>query len=76
MQILDLDSSNPPKSTQSKAPNGSPMTLLKSEGLAWERFQKVVSEEDVAICYDMFVKEFERSTIHDLFKVLFFVLSL
>ena len=42
------------------------MTLLKSEGLAWERIQQVVSEEDVAICYDMFVKEFERSTIQKL----------
>jgi len=39
------------------------MTLLRSEGLAWERFQQVVPEEDVAICYDMSVKEFERSTI-------------
>ena len=48
------------------------MTLLWSEGLAWERIQQVVSEEDVAICYDMFVKEFERSTVHDLFKVFFF----
>ena len=28
MQILDLDSSKPPKATQSKAPCGSSMTLL------------------------------------------------
>ena len=75
MQILDLDSSNPPEVTPSKPLSGSPMTLLRSEGLAWERFQQVVSEEDVAICYNMFVKEFKRSTVHDLFKVLFLVLN-
>ena len=32
-------------------------------------------EEDVAICYDMSVKEFERCTVHDLFKVLFLVFN-
>ena len=75
MQILDLDLSNPPEVTPSKPLSGSPMTLFKSEGLAWESFQQVVSEEDVAICYDMSVKEFERSTVHDLFKVLFLVFN-
>ena len=59
MQILNLDLSNTLEVTLSKPPSGSPMTLLRSEGLAWERFQQVVSEEDVAICYNMFVKEFE-----------------
>ena len=39
VQILDEDSSNPPKVTPSKLASGSPMTLLGSEGLAWERFQ-------------------------------------
>ena len=34
-----------------------------------------MSEEDVAIGYDMSVKEFEQSTVHDLFKVLFLVLN-
>ena len=75
LQILDLDSSNPPKATSSKPPSGSPMTLLRSEGLAWERFQQVVFKEDIAIYYDMFVKEFERSTVHDLFKVLFLIFN-
>ena len=51
------------------------MTLLRSEGLAWERFQQVVFKEDIAIYYDMFVKEFERSTVHDLFKVLFLIFN-
>ena len=51
------------------------MTLLRSEGFAWERFQQVVSDEDVTICSDMSVKEFEQSIVHDLFKVLFLILN-
>ena len=47
------------------------MNLLENEDLAWERFQKVVIDEDVAVCYDMSLKEFEHSTVHDLFKVCF-----
>ena len=60
------DSSNP--SPVGPLDNG-PMILLRSEGLAWDRFKKVVTDKDIAIYYDMFVKEFERSTVHDLFKV-------
>lgn len=45
------------------------MNLLENEGLAWERLQQVVTDEDVAICYDMSVKEFERSTVHEFFKI-------
>ena len=75
MQILNLDLSNTLEVTLSKPPSGSPMTLLRSEGLAWERFQQAVSKEDVAICYNMSVKEFERSIVHDLFKVLFLILN-
>ena len=74
MQILDKESSNP-EVTPSKPPSDSLMTLLSSESLSWERFQQAVSEEDVAIGYDMSVKEFEQSTVHDLFKVLFLVLN-
>lgn len=33
------------------------------------RFKQVVRNKDVSICYDMSVKEFEYSTIHNLFKV-------
>ena len=39
VKILDEDSSNSPEVTPSKPPSGGPMTLLRSEGLAWERFQ-------------------------------------
>ena len=48
-------------------------TFLRSESLAWNRFKTVVKEDGVMACYDMFVKEFEHSTVHDLYKVFFFV---
>lgn len=48
-------------------------TLLKSESLAWSKFKTVVKHEEVMACFDMFVKEFECFTIHDLFKVCFLV---
>ena len=47
----------------SKPSNAAPMTLLESEDLAWEKFNQVVTDEDVAICYDMSMKEFEHSIV-------------
>ena len=55
------------------SPKSHPLNLLRSEGLAQDRFQHV--DNDVNICYDMSVKEFKRSTIHDLFKVFSFIHS-
>ena len=45
------------------------MNHIENEDLAWDRFKKVVTNEDVATCYDMSLKEFEHSGVHDLFKV-------
>ena len=50
--------------------------LIENEHLAWERFKKVVTDEDVAACYDMSLKDFEHSGVHDLFKVCEFFLFL
>ena len=79
IQIHDLDLSAPtgvtpskPVVTTSSQPFGRiPMNLLENEDLAWERFQKVVTDEDVTVCYDMSLKEFEYSAVHDLFKACF-----
>ena len=46
-----------------------PINHDENEDLAWECFQKVVTDEDVVACYDMSLKEFEHSVVHDLFKV-------
>ena len=51
------------------------MNLLENEDLAWERFEKAMTSEDVSMCYDMSLKEFEHSIFHDLFKVTTFILS-
>jgi len=52
-----------------------PMNLLENEDLAWERFEQAVTGEDVTACYDMSLKEFEHSGIHDPFKVITFTSS-
>ena len=46
------------------------MNLLENE-----RFEKAVIGEDVAVCYDKSQKEFEHSSVHDLFKVITFTSS-
>ena len=51
------------------------MNLLENEDLAWERFEKAITGEDVAACYDMSLKEFKHSSVHDLFKVITFTSS-
>ena len=79
IQIHDLDSSIPvvvtlskPIVTTSSQPSRRiPMNLLKNEDLAWERFQKAMTDEDMAVCYDMSLKEFEHSAVYDIFKVCF-----
>ena len=76
-QVLNLDSSSlvkvtpskPIETTLSKPPSSIPMTLLENEDLEWEKFQQVVNDEGIDVCYDMSLKEFEHSAVHDLFKV-------
>ena len=45
------------------------MNIIENEDLAWERFGKAVSDEDIVLCYDMSLKDFEHFGVHDLFKV-------
>ena len=46
-----------------------PIYIIENEDLAWERFQLAVLDEDINMCYNMGLKEFEHSGVHDLFKV-------
>ena len=84
IQIFDVDSSTPVDVTPSKTtPTYSqpsqriPMNIIENEDLACERFGKAMSDEDITVCYDMSLKDFEHSGVHDLFKVciLFLFLS-
>lgn len=45
------------------------MNIIENEDLAWECFRKAMSDEDIDVCYDMSLKDFEHSSVHDLFKV-------
>ena len=59
--------------TSSIAPKEVPQHLLGNEDLAWERFSTAVTDVDVDVdaYYNMSLKDFEHSGVHDLFKVSF-----
>ena len=57
--------------TSSTPPKEVPQHLLGNEDLAWERFSTAVMDVDVGACYNMSLKDFEHSGVHDLFKVSF-----
>ena len=82
IKIYDVDSFTPTETTPFKTPPSKttvPATsqpsqqvlsnIIENENLAWERFQKAVTNEDINVCYDMSLKDFEHSGVHDLFKV-------
>ena len=89
IKIYDVDSSTSTETTPTKTPPSKttmpatsqpfahiPTNIIENENLARERFQKAVTDEDINVCYDMSLKDFERSGVHDLFKVMAFALSL
>ena len=82
IMVYDVDSSTPTETTPSKTPPSKttvpatsqpsahiPTNIIENENLAWEHFQKVVTDDDINVCYDMSLKDFEYSGVHDLFKV-------
>ena len=69
---VQSDPPPPPKASHKPSPSESsdrPPNLVLDEGYAWRTFKGIVTEREVNECYNMSVKEFERSGIHDLFKV-------
>ena len=60
----------PTSSTSSKEV---PQHLLGNKDLAWERFSMAVTDVDVGACYNMSLKDFEHSGVHDLFKVSLYI---
>ena len=53
----------------SSEPSNRPSNLMLDESYAWRTFKGIVTDNEVNEYYNMSVKEFERSGIHDLFKV-------
>ena len=52
-------------------PSDRPSNLVLDENYAWRTFKGIVTDYEVNECYNMSVREFERSGIHDIFKVVF-----
>ena len=55
----------------SSEPSNHPSNLVLDENYAWRTFKGIVTDNEVNEYYNMLIKEFERSGIHDLFKVSF-----
>ena len=69
---VQTDLSLPAKASRkpsSSEPSDRPFNLVLDEGYAWRTFKGIVTEREVNECYNMSMKEFELSGIHDLFKV-------
>ena len=49
-----------------------PQNLIENEDLTWESFEKVMTDEDVAACYDISLKEFEHLYVNSSFFFFFF----
>ena len=56
-------------STSSQPAQKVSSNIIENEDLAWERFKNAVTDEDINTCYDMSLKDFEHSGVHNLFKV-------
>ena len=75
VQIVHPVQSDPPpppkafRKPSSSETSDRPSNLVLDEGYAWRTFKGIVTDREVNECYNMSVKEFERSGIHDLFKV-------
>ena len=65
----------PPAKTPCKPhplePTDHPSNLVLDENYTWRTFKGIVTDNEVNECYNISVKEFERSGIHDLFKASF-----
>ena len=65
-----LSAKNSRKLSQSE-PSDRPSNLVLDESYAWRMFKGIVTDNEVNECYNMSMREFECSGIHDLFKVSF-----
>ena len=70
---VQTDPTPPPAKTPRKPhplePSDRPSNLVLDKSYVWRTFKGIVIDNEVNECYNMSVKEFECSGIHDLFKV-------
>ena len=75
VQTVHPVQSDPPRQPKaSRKPSSSeasdhPSNLVLDKSYAWRTFKGIVTDCEVNECYNMSMKEFERSGVHDLFKV-------
>ena len=72
--VHPIQSDPPPSPKASRKPSSSepsdhPSNLVLDESYAWRMFKGIITDREVNECYNMSVKEFEHSGVHDLFKV-------
>ena len=65
---IPLPAKTPRKPHPSK-PSERPSNLVLDESYAWRTFKGIVTDNEVNECYNISMKEFERTGIHVLFKV-------
>ena len=70
---MQTDPTPPPAKTPRKLhpskPSDCPSNPVLDESYAWRTFKGIITDNEVNECYNMSVKEFEYSSIYDLFKV-------
>ena len=70
---VQTDPTPPPAKTPHKPhpsePSKRPSNLVLDKSYAWRTFKGIITDNEVNECYNMSVKEFEYSSIYDLFKV-------
>ena len=74
INVVPVQTDPPPPAKTSRRPHPSepskqPPNLVLDEGYVWRTFERIITNNEVNSCYNMSVKDSERSAIHDLFKV-------
>ena len=54
--FLTRPNADPSKPPLVGPPDSGLITLLRSEGLAWDKFKQAVTDKDITICYNMSVE--------------------
>ena len=58
-----------PRRAYTSEPSKRPPNLVLDKDYAWKTFKGIVTDNEVNSCYNMSVRDFECSAIHDFFKV-------
>ena len=54
-------------------PSKRPSNLVLDKGYAWKTFKEIITDNEVNSCYNMSMRDFEHSAIHDLLRYITFI---